>query len=49
MNDREKLADKIEKLDKETNMSMAFTDPKQYQTNCKELNKLRKQFIKLCS
>ncbi len=48
MSARTELIEKLEKLERETGMSLAMTDQPQYKKNIKEINKLRKQFIKAC-
>lgn len=43
------IAEEIERLEKETTISLAVRDPKKYKENNRLIEKLRKQFIKKVS
>lgn len=49
MSQRLVLLEQIEKLEKETGITMSVQDPEQYRKNNKQIEKLRKKLMKLSS
>lgn len=49
MSNRQELANELERLEKETTMSLAIADPVKFKSNNAKIKRISKQFIKVCN